>query len=272
MAQLKSLTSRAAAHFRCVRAPARLEDGFTIVEVLVSAVMVILIAGGVMTGLEASGRATADTRDRSRANEIAQQDQERLQGMSAIQLQNLNQTRAVTFDGSSVPSCTNATTDCFTVTSTGQFLGSGNGTSCGSDQADYLKVVSTVNWGGNNRPPVVVQSIITPPIGGTILVRVPNELGASGGTAGATVNIDGPDQFTATTDSGGCVVFSGASLGDYAITASKANYVDPDGNTSVSGTVTATASDTSTVNLKALGQAGRATASPDHDHGRPAAR
>jgi Tfp pilus assembly protein PilV len=250
---------------RRLRPLASEQSGFTIVEVLVSAVMVSLIAGGVMTGLEASGRATSDIRDRSRADEIAQQDQERMRGMSALELQNLDQTRYVTFDGSAVPSCASATGACYTVQSTGQFLGSGSGKSCGTDQAAYVKVVSTVTWGqtpglGGNRPPVVEQSIITPPIGGVILVKVPDEFGASGGTAGATVNVNGPDNLTTTTDSGGCAVFGGAALGDYNVTAAKSGYVDPDGNPTVTGTVTATASDTSTVNLKALGQAGSMSA------------
>src|SRR5438105_3499769 len=62
---------------RRLRSLADDQSGFTIVEVLVSAVMVVIISGGVLTGLEASGRASADTRDRARAQELAQQDQDR---------------------------------------------------------------------------------------------------------------------------------------------------------------------------------------------------
>jgi Tfp pilus assembly protein PilV len=236
------------------------QEGFTIVEVVVSAAMTAIIAAAVLTAIEASGRASADLRDRSRADQLAQLDQERMQSMSAVQLQNFNQTRAVTFDGTRPASCTSATSTCFTVTSTGTFLGSVTGTNCDGSQADYVKVQSTVDWAGNRRPPVTVQSIITPPLGGTLLIKVPNETG-TGGTPGATVVADGPDKFSAPTDSSGCAVFAGAALGDYTITASESGYVDPDGAAAVTSPATATASDTASINLKPLGKAGLITAS-----------
>ncbi len=229
-----------------LRLLARAEDGFTIIEVVMSAVLVVLIAGGVMTGIDAAGRSSADLRHRSQAQELANQDQERMRGMSSLQLASLDETRPVTVDGTN-----------YQVHSTGQFLThSGGGTSCGGQSAaDYIKVVSTVDWPPlNRRPPVVAQSIITPPIGGTMLIRVPDENG--NGVPGAALTVDGPERFSLTTGSDGCAILPAVQTGDYTITASKAGYIDHDGNSSVTAQARATTSDTAIPQLDALGQAG----------------
>ena len=253
MAKLEHTFSRIAERFRALRVRPSSQEGFALVEVLVSAIMITLIAGGVFAGLEASGRATSDLRDRSRAAELAQQDQERLRGLSAVQLQNLNQTRTVTLNGTP-----------FAIKSTGQFLSSSSGTSCASDNAAYVRVVSKVTWGpnaeqGGTRPPVIEQSIITPPLGGTLLTKIVDETGQ--GVPDATVTATGPDSFSANTDATGCAVFAGVALGDYTVVGSKPGYVDPDGASTVQGTTTATASDTAQPQgLKPLGRAGQITA------------
>ena len=250
MPQMDRGISRAAARLRSLRQRVRSEEGFSIVEVVISAAMIAFIAGGVLTGLDAAGRGAADLRHRSQADEIAHQDLERMRGMSAVQLANLNQTRTVTLDGTN-----------FTITSTGQFLNStSGGSSCtGNGTADYVKTVSSVTWATNRRQPVVEQTIITPPIGGTVQVRAVDQNNV--GLSGVNATIDGPERLAATTDASGCAIFAGVGLGDYAVTASRAGYVDPDGNPSVTDQVTATSSDTSTVNLKPLGQAGAINAS-----------
>jgi type II secretory pathway pseudopilin PulG len=242
-------TSHAAAHR--LRLLARAEGGFTIIEVVMSAVIVVLIAGGVLTGIDAAGRSSADLRHRSQAQELAHQDQERLRGMSALQLSGLNESRDVTVDGTE-----------FEITSTGEFLThTGGGTSCGSETADYVKVVSTVDWQPlNKRPPVVTQSIITPPIGGTMIARIIDQ--SEAGVPGVRVTADGPEErFSGTTDAAGCVIFAGMAVGDYTVTASRVGFVDWDGNTSVSAQARATTSDTAIPILNPLGQAGAINAS-----------
>ena len=151
-----------------LRPQARAEDGFTIIEVVMSSVIVVLIAAGVMSGIDAAGRTSADLRHRSQAQELAHQDQARMRGMSSQQISGLDENRDVVIDGTT-----------FKVHSTGQFLSHADGgTSCGGNSADYIKVVSTVDWPPlNKRKPVVVQSIVTPPIGGTMIVRVPDQTG-----------------------------------------------------------------------------------------------
>src|ERR1700756_4774483 len=76
----------------------RAQDGFTLIEVLMSALLVPLIAGAVAGGLAANVKATGDQHRRTEAQALAEQDQERLKGLSAAQLDNLSQTYTSTLD------------------------------------------------------------------------------------------------------------------------------------------------------------------------------
>lgn len=239
---------------RRLRQHAQSEAGMTLVEVVVAALLVGLI-GLSLVGLEAVGRTTADQRVRSQASAVAQQDQERMRGMTADQLAKLKQTRTVTVDGTP-----------FTVTSTGTFLSSSSGaTSCtGSGAAaDYAKVVSSVTWGNNKRTPVVEQSIITPNAGGTMLAQVIDQNGTAvqgfGVTATGTDSNTDTTRRTATTDTDGCAIFGGLTVGDYSVGAALTGYVDANGNSAPSFSATTTAGNTSTQSFT-MGQAGAITA------------
>lgn len=244
---LQRWTSRAASVLRALRARARSEDGFTIIEVIVSAAMVALIAGGIMTGLDASQRTAADLRQRSQAEDLAHQDQERMQGMSVQQLTDLDQTRPVPLDGTS-----------YTVHSTGQFLSSsGAGETCTESKADYVRVSTEVSWKGPGTSlvgmdgnPIKVTSIVSPPTGGTLLVRVSDNqpLGQSGVKVQALQGASG-DNLNATTDASGCVAFAGINLGTYLVIASKTGWVDPNGSTIAAGGITTSTADTKTLDL-----------------------
>src|SRR4051794_18076609 len=116
------------------------EDGMTIVEVVVTSLMVGLIAL-TLIGLDAAGKTTADQRRRSQAFSVAQADQERIKGLSGDQISTLNQDRTVTLDGVA-----------YSVHSSGQFLSQSAGSaSCSSSgaAADSAKVTSTVDWTSN---------------------------------------------------------------------------------------------------------------------------
>ena len=157
-----------------LRARAADERGISLVEVLVSALIVALIATAVAVALIAGADTDADQRYRSQAAELAQQDQERLKGLSALQLTDLappnQETRTVTLNG--IP---------YQITSTANFLNSTGGAACGSTGAGaaaYYQVISQVTWGINHRGPVTSQSLITPPAGGTLLTDVEDQTGA----------------------------------------------------------------------------------------------
>jgi Tfp pilus assembly protein PilV len=229
----------------------RHEDGMTLVEVLVSILLVGLIALSFL-GLDAVGRTSADQRRVAQATQVAQQDQERLRGMSADQLATLNQTRTVTLDNNT-----------YTVTSTGKYQSGTTGAdSCASSAsaADYARVISSVDWTANRRSPVVQSSIITPRVGGSLVVQAVDQ-GATG-IAGATVTATGTDEDTqhvvrsGTTDSGGCVIFGSLPVGSYSVTTSLAGHVDSSGSATPTSTVTTTPGSSTNLTVR-LGQPGR---------------
>jgi Tfp pilus assembly protein PilV len=226
-----------------VRARAADERGISLVEVLVSALICALIATAVALALMAGADTDADQRYRSQAAELAQQDQERLKGLSALQLTDLappdQETRTVTLNG--IP---------YQITSTANFLNSTSGAACGSSGAGaaaYYQVISQVTWGINHRGPVTYASLITPPAGGTLLTDVEDQTGAPlpGVSVTATeVPADGSDTASATTDSSGCAIFSDLNTGDYTLALTDVGYVDQDDQPAdpldISATVTST--------------------------------
>jgi Tfp pilus assembly protein PilV len=197
------------------------QAGFSIIEVVIGAVLVASIAGATATALVSTSAVSGDQRRRSQADEIAQQDQERLRGMSIKQLSGLNQVRTVgPYDGNS-----------YIVTSTGKFMsstGAGSCTTSGNGAAAFVRTTSSVTWADNKRPPVVQESVITPSVGGTLITNVVDQDGAP--LSGVTVSATGPENETASTDSDGCTIMAALSQGDYSVTVSRSGYVDPDGN------------------------------------------
>jgi Tfp pilus assembly protein PilV len=223
---------------RVFRVHAEHQAGFTLIETVVGAMLVTLISGAVAASLISSNHLSSDQRFHSQADQLAQQDQERLRGLSAEDLNNVNgQSRTVQVDGTQ-----------FTVTSTTQFLNSSGGTACGSSgngAAAYFRTASRVNWPSNTRPAVVEEGVISPPAGGVLLTQVEDQ--TNSGLPGVGVTASGPDSASGTTDSQGCVVLAGLTPGAYTLSLSASGYVDKDGNLSpltssstVSGSGTAT--------------------------------
>ncbi len=197
------------------------EHGFAIIEVLVSSILLALIVIGTFTAFDSSNRYTANEQDRSQASSLAQQDEDRLRGLQVSQLSTLNATRTVTLNGTT-----------FTVTSTGQFQSDASGTSScgGSGTADYIKTTSTVTWPAMGAtPPVVAESVITPPAGGSLIVQVVDAAGDP--VSGMAVTGSGAGTLSGTTGVDGCVIFGGLNPGSYNVAVSQSGYVDKDGNT-----------------------------------------
>ncbi len=224
----------------------------TLIEVLVAALIISLLAAGVAVALIAGAQTAADQRHHAQAAELAQMDQERLKGLSAAQLNGLDtpQVRTVTLDGTP-----------YIISSRAQFLNSTGGSACGSTGAGaaaYYEVVSSVNWTANRRGPVMVESLITPPAGGTLLTEVADQTGAP--LSGIAVGASGADSASGTTDANGCTIFSGLNSGDFTVTLTAAGYVDPEDDPSpisIPATVTGTGTSTpSSGNPITLGLAG----------------
>lgn len=225
------------------------EAGITLVEVIVSSLIVALVAAAVSQSLIGDANTSSDQRFRSQAAEVAQEDQARLDGMSSAQLDGLNQTRTVTVDGTA-----------YSVTSTAQYLNTSGSSSCGSSgqgAAAYYKIESSVTWATNRRPPVAIESLLTPAAGGTMIAQVDNQTGA--GLSGATVTATGPDYASGTTGSGGCTVFPNLTSGSFNVSVTDSGYVDPNGNSSppsLTSTVTATGDSTTSTSPVYMGEAG----------------
>jgi hypothetical protein len=203
-----------------------------LVELVISAALLVVIAIGTLTAFDAAGRLTTDEQRHSEANTLAQQDEDRLRAIPVSQLSGLNQTQYMTANGAPLASCNvNTGTSCFTVTSTGQFQTESTGSSsCSSNgSADFIRTTSTVTWPNiGTRLPVTAESVITPPAGGSLIVDVVDSQG--NGVPNMTVAGSGPSTLSATTGSNGCAIFAGLTGGNYNISVAQGGYVDKDGN------------------------------------------
>jgi type II secretory pathway pseudopilin PulG len=242
------------AHLRArVLARLRAERGDTLIEVVIAALMVALIATASLGGFGDIGHLTEDQRNEGEAASLAQQDQARLRGLTISQLSangtgTGNQQATTTVDGT-----------VYTVTSTSKFVsGASGGAACSgtgtNGAADEVQTASAVTWGTNNggRPPVIVHGLITPSEGGSLIATVdgPNGLLSSptgAGLAGVTVSLSGPTAVSPiTTDANGCAVFAGLASGTYIVTytpPASSTWVTQTGSSTIptaSATVTAT--------------------------------
>lgn len=212
--------------------PARLADdaGVSLIEVLVSAVLVVVIATAVFAGLDSSSKASGLSKSRAIAANLASQDQDRLRSMRGTELAALG---TVTAEPTPV-----AGVD-YTVTSEAAFVTEASGsTGCAATgQASYMKIVSSVTWPA--RPagtrPVRIESLLSPPVGsfgnrGNAVVIIRNAEGV--GVPSLTVNLSG--QPSRVTDALGCAYFSDVPSGDYTVSYSQSGWVDPSGTTAVS--------------------------------------
>ena len=113
------------------------EDGFALIEVLVSALILAIVAAGVMALLQATTRSAAAERQHAEAYALAQEDQARLRSMRLSSLNRLTESNAVTIAN-----------DDFTVESQGVYVNNSKGqpSSCASGEtsADYVRITSTV--------------------------------------------------------------------------------------------------------------------------------
>lgn len=218
------------------------DDGLTLIEVLVSALMVAIVAAASAMAFVGSTHASETVRLRSDAQALAQQDQNRLRGLTVTQLSNLSRTLpAVTLDGAS-----------FTVNESSQFVSDASGTpSCTNPSADYLQTNSKVTWTNmGSTSSVTVTGMLTPTVGavdpthGTLAVSVINAGGT--GVAGMNVSISGPSSATQTTSAGGCALFGNLPTGVYNIAVAPATgtYVDLQSGQTVTPATPDTASPT----------------------------
>jgi Tfp pilus assembly protein PilE len=218
------------------------DAGDTMIEVMIAALLVALIAAATFTGYSSVAHVASGENNRAQAASLAEADQARLHGLT---LNNLSSSgTGASYGNTSYTQTVDNTV--YTITSSTEFV-SGNGaascTTSGTTTADEVQTTSTVSWpsDGYAGGPVEIHGLVTPPQGGSLIVRVLNSGGS--GISGVTVSLSGPTTVTPlTTDANGCVEFGGLSGGSYTVTGTQ-------GSTTTTGSAVVVATQTKTVVL-----------------------
>jgi len=189
------------------------EAGDTVIEVLVAAVLVALIAVATFTGFSSVAHVASGQNNRAQASAVAEAEQARLHSLT---LNNLSSAGTGT-GNTTFTQAVDGTT--YTIASSTKFVSGSGAASCttsGTTTADEVQTTTTVSWNSDIYAggPVVLHGLVTPPQGGSLIVRVLDSGG--NGISGVTVSLSGPTSVTPlTTDSSGCVEFGGLSGGSY---------------------------------------------------------
>lgn len=205
------------------------EAGVTLIEMVISATILVIIALAVMATLDTASSSTAANRGRTVASALAEQDQERMRGMSAVELSNYH------------PDPTKKTVGRaeYTVESRSEWVrdSTGGAETCTANtkQADYMQITSTVtsNVVGKRIKPVSIRSLVAPRVGsfganqGTLAVSIKDAAGAP--QVGMPVTVTGPDGLSDVTNAQGCAVFGHIPVGTYQVKVNQPGYVDPSG-------------------------------------------
>ena len=207
------------------------DAGFALIEALVGAVVLIVIALATLSAIDRAQKTSGFGKNRSVAAALAEQDQARLRGLPTDSLStyrtNHTASRTVVINGLN-----------YTVASTVDSVRdtTGGTVSCTNDgnQADYLKLTSTVS--ANSIKPVTIASLSAPPLSysssrGMLVVQVNDGATPAVGVQGVSVTITGSTSMSDTTNSLGCAVFPFIPAGSYDVGIFKNGYVDYAGTT-----------------------------------------
>jgi hypothetical protein len=202
------------------------EDGLMLIEVVISALLVGLIAIGTLGAFDSAGRASAEERARSQATLLAGQDEERLRGLNAATLSQLGSaSRTVTENGTT-----------FTITSSAQFVaGTQEKLTCevSGGSADYIQTTSQVSWAplgahiAKSTKRVSQSSVVNVPQTRSLLVKVynNNHEPVSGATVAVTNKAGTTTLAEQTTPESGCVIFGGLTEKEVKASANVAGWV-----------------------------------------------
>ena len=222
----------------------RERSGFALIETVMSAALLVVVALGVYAGIDGPSSVAASNQARSVAVALAQQDQDRMHAMRSLDLSNYQATRTATVGG--VP---------YQVTSRAEWVTDSSGTvSCtsSSSQANYLKISSAVTSPSiRAAKPVSLDSIVAPAPAvfgsnqGNLSIQLQDE--AANPVVGVPVALTPPGTLSLTTNAAGCAFFG---------------YVDPSGASSISIPTSVVAGSTNVV-TKSYAQAASISASFD---------
>jgi Tfp pilus assembly protein PilV len=216
------------------------QDGFLLIEVLISALILSLIAAATLTGMEAVDKSNANQRFHNEAVLLAAQSQEDLRTAPVSALEKLLSNPHVytqTVDNNK-----------YTITQEVHQLNAKEETSTctvvehGSYTAPNFRVSTSVVWSSlQAAKPVTESSIITPPTSSSLEVDVGNAPTPTKGVPGVTAIVTYASlesginvKLEGTTGIQGCVVFTGIRATSAEVEIAEApNFVTPSGTTKV---------------------------------------
>jgi Tfp pilus assembly protein PilV len=217
------------------------EDGFLLIEVMVSSLIVAVIVIATLTGFDVANRTTADERNHDQAAVLAAQSEAQLRTDPASAL--------VALESSPHKYQRTLGTTTYTITQEAKpLVASGQAATCNATEAaaqttaptPNVKISSSVTWPrlvSAKRPAVTAASIVTPPIGSAVEVDVLNGASPPGGVAGVTAVVtytplgsSTSSSQEGTTGSGGCVVFAGIQATSVTVAIDeKSSFITPGG-------------------------------------------
>jgi len=232
----RSRLNRLRSALRARLSETRGEDGFLLVEVMVSAMLVAMIVVATFNGLDVATRLSTDQRRHDQAAILAAQSQEQLRSEPASALNALV--------GSPHSYTREVGKTKYTVTQEAKNIGSGGKTTgCSiseksANTGTNFQITSKVSWAQQvkaKRPEVKETGVVTPPTGSAIEVDVSNgrNEGVPNVTAKATfipVESGSYNTVEGTTGSAGCVVLTGIQATKATVEiVEKTGYVTPSG-------------------------------------------
>lgn len=224
-----------------VRSSLRCERGAMLVEAMVGASLLVILALGFLAALDTAARSSGDNKSRSIAATLAQEDMERLRALKLTDLTSVSESRTQTVGGVS-----------YTIASKAAWVDdvTGNATCLGgTSTADYMKVSSTVTWASMGIvKPIKSESIVSVPNGsfgsgqGSIQAKILDRSAA--GVPNVAINLSGPANTNGVTDSGGCAFWGYLPVGTYTASFSQSGWVNRAGTQDVTQATSVTGGNT----------------------------
>lgn len=224
------------------RSPAS-EEGFALIEVVVSAAVLVIVVLGVLAAIDAVSSTASTNQSKTVAATLAEKDLERLRAYKTADLTDLPKIETETKQVK-VGSIT------YTIVSKAQWVVDSDGSdiSCAlpSGSGSYLRITSTVSAPNSRIKPVTMSSIVAPQPGqGTVTALVKDAAGSP--VAKLPVQADGPTPATLATNAAGCAVFADSEAGSYTMRLNQSGWVDPDGKQLVEKNATVSAGNLTTI-------------------------
>ena len=210
--------------FARARQAAASEHGFGLIEVVVSAAVLVIVVMGVLAGLDALSRTAAANQSKTVGATLAEKDIERLRAFRTedlTELAKLDEQKTYVTVGKIT----------YEIKSAVQLVAdtTGEEVSCSvaTGKGRYLRITSTVTGGGAR--PVVMSSIVAPqPNKGTLTALVRNA--KNDPVKDLPVQAIGETPDLQTTNELGCAIFDDSEAGSYVLRLDQSGWVNVDGS------------------------------------------